>query len=176
MYFMEIPYKRRIKPYNVILFSLFVQYFLAQNQLKFRWTLPTMIAVVIEDEPFVLAVFRAVLEIRNFIVLPAQDAEAGLRCCTDSDRRIDVVVLDRYLRGRSDLQIVQEIRTMQPHVLLLLTSGTPVEHWDATDLNHLSAIPESCCAFLQKPFTAQKLMATVDELVGRRVALSTGGV
>jgi DNA-binding response OmpR family regulator len=136
----------------------------------------TMTAAVIEDEPFVVAVFRAILEMREFVVLSASSAETGLHLCTDGDKLIDLVVVDRCLPGISGLRVVPEIRAKHPNVFCIFTSATPVEYWDSADLHQLAAVPENCYSFLQKPFTAQKLLATIDLWLTRKPIASAATV
>jgi DNA-binding response OmpR family regulator len=133
-----------------------------------------MTALVIEDEPLVMGVLQTILQIDGFIVLAADTAETALRYCCDPGIGIDLVIVDRLLSGIFGTDVALQIVAIRPDVLF--TSCTPLDLWDTKDLRNVSILPKESHAFLQKPFTAQKMMAVVEELMSRRPALAVAAL
>lgn len=135
----------------------------------------TRTALVVEDEPLVLAVFRTILQRNGFIVLAAETGEAAFHWSYDRALRIDLVVADIRLPGIPGSDMVLQIRTSRPDVPVLLTSGTPPDGWNTMDQRNIAELPKGSYSFLQKPFTAGELMDAVENLLTRK-ALLLGGV
>ena len=135
-----------------------------------------MVALVIEDNPLVAGVFRTVLDIHGFVVIPAATAEAGFRLCSDPGAAIDLVVVDRLLPDARGTDVAHKILAHRPEVQILLTSGTPIEYLDTADLSTIAALPKGSYSFLQKPCTAQGMMEVVEELLNRKPALAMAEV
>ena len=128
-------------------------------------------ALVLEDEPVVLAVFRAVLQRNGFIVLAAERGEVALRCSSDRRLRIDIVVADITLPGSSGTNVVLQIKASRPDIPVLFTSGRPLDWLSAMDQGNIAGLPEGSYSFLQKPFTAGQLMDSVETLLSRKASL-----
>ena len=60
-----------------------------------------MTALIIEAEPLVVAVLRAILQNAGWRVLAAENADAGLQYYNNRRLGIDLVVVDRLLPGSS---------------------------------------------------------------------------
>ena len=125
-------------------------------------------ALLLEDEPIVLTVFRKALENTGFTVLVAERSEAAHRWSNDPRVQIDVIVADLVLPGPSGTDAVLNIRASRPEIPVLFTSGTPIEFWPAADLRNLSWLPNDSYSFLQKPFTVQAFIKSVQDLLSRR--------
>ena len=132
------------------------------------------VALVLDDERVVLEVFRKALQNHGFIVLAAETAEAALRWSNDRQLRIDLFVADVIIPGAaSGTDVVLQIRASRPDLPVLLTSGTPQDAWSAEDSWNVAALPPGSYSFLQKPFTVQTFMDSVEELLARKTPLHT---
>src|SRR5689334_7684864 len=116
-----------------------------------------MTLLVIEDEPLVLGVVRAILQMHSYIVLGAETAEAAFRYSIDLQVRLDLVIVDRLLHDSSGIDVAFQIRASRPDVAVIVTSGVPTDYWNAKDVRTLESIRKSRYSFLQKPFTSTTL-------------------
>ena len=132
------------------------------------------VALVLDDERVVLAVFRKALQNHGFVVLAAETAEAALRWSDDRQLRIDLFVADVIIPGvASGTDVVLQVRASRPDLPVLLTSGTPQDAWSAEDSRNVAALPPDSYSFLQKPFTVRTFMDSVEELLARKTPLHT---
>ena len=131
-------------------------------------------ALILEDEPLVVEVFRKVLQNNGFVVLAAETAEAALRWYNDHKLRIALIIADIILPGASSgTDAVLQIRSTRPDVPVLFISGTPPDAWSTEDSQNVAALPMGSYSLLQKPFTVQTLMDAIEELLSRKASLQT---
>jgi CheY-like chemotaxis protein len=104
--------------------------------------------LVIDDEPSVLGLVAAVLEVDGYAVLQAADAREALLLAGEGATQIDVVIADV---GVVRPGLAEGLRALQPGARLLYASGSG----DAAG---------ACTPFLGKPFTARALLDTVRRL------------
>ncbi len=112
--------------------------------------------LVVDDEPSVRATVRRLLERRGATVVVAADgleAEARLR-----DEMFQIVVSDVSMPGCSGYDVLVTARATQPGVRVVLMSGY-------TEKTRAEGGEEESDAFLEKPFTAKTLDATIDEVL-----------
>ncbi len=117
-------------------------------------------ALVADDEPSVRATVRRLLERRGATVVVAADgneAEARLR-----DEQFSLIITDVAMPGATGWEVLSIARITQPRVRVVLMSGY-------TEKLRGTGSEDEPDAFLEKPFTAKGLDATVDEVLkGRR--------
>jgi len=115
--------------------------------------------LLVEDEPFVREATCSILESAGFEVLRAGDARDAMRIYEECKRRIDLVMTDMGLPGRSGLQLGQDLREHSPDVVVLLTSGytNPEYETEATELRTY---------FLAKPYSRRTLLDKVEKILG----------
>jgi two-component system cell cycle sensor histidine kinase/response regulator CckA len=78
--------------------------------------------LLIDDDPLIRSLGKELLEHLGFEVEAAQDGGEGLEIY----RRLghaDLVILDYYLPDRDGLQILQDLRAVDPEVRVLVASG-----------------------------------------------------
>ena len=124
-------------------------------------------ALVLEGEPLVLAVFRAVLQRSGFRVLSNATAEAAIHYSDDRTLRIDLIIADIMLPGASGTDAVLQIRTTRPDVPVIFTSCTPPDWWTPLDRRNVAELPKGSYSFRQKPFAAAQMMKSGEELLDR---------
>ena len=116
-------------------------------------------ALVADDEPSVRATVRRLLERRGATVVVAADgneAEARLR-----DEQFSLVITDVAMPGATGWEVLSIARITQPGVRVVLMSGY-------TEKLRGTGSEDEPDAFLEKPFTAKGLDATVDEVLKGR--------
>ena len=118
--------------------------------------------LVVDDEPLMCNLCRAILEHAGYDVRTAQSGAEALRLL--DERPVDLVVCDLFMPGLSGLEVIPEIRRRRPDLPVLVVTG---------GLASPDALPEALrrsgvFAVLAKPFTHSGLVAAVADLVEDR--------
>ena len=119
--------------------------------------------LVVEDDPFVLSVFRSVLRPKGYAILEATSAEQALKWY-GTPQQIDLIIADVALPLRSGIQVALELRKSVPDLRIILTSGYPLNMWP--DVAMLHEVPPDAIRILQKPFLPKELLYKTEELIG----------
>lgn len=122
--------------------------------------------LLVEDEPFVREATCGILESAGFEVLPAEDARDVMEVYEACPRRIDLVMTDMVLPGRTGQQLGQDLRQRSPGIVVLVTSGygNPEYETEAPDLRTY---------FLAKPYSRRTLVEKIEKILA---AVSLGRV
>jgi DNA-binding NtrC family response regulator len=115
--------------------------------------------LLVEDEPFVREATCGILESAGFEVLQAENASDAAKIYEARTRRIDLLMTDMVLPGRSGLQLGQELRGHCPDIVVLLTSGYH-------NLEYQAEAPELCTYFLAKPYSRRTLVEKIEKILG----------
>ncbi len=115
--------------------------------------------LLVEDEPFVRDATCRILESAGFEVMPAEDAREAMKLYLERERRIDLVMTDMVLPGRTGLQLGQDLREHSPEVVVLLTSGY-------SNPEYATEAPESRTYFLAKPYSKRTLVEKIEKILG----------
>jgi PAS domain S-box-containing protein len=116
----------------------------------------TETVLVVEDEPAVRSLIRAVLRSSGYTVLEAADGEAGLAMAAGTDARIDVLLTDLVMPRLGGQQMAELLRRARPDMRVVFMSGY-------TDQSLEDDASGAAAVFLQKPFTPQELARKVRE-------------
>jgi DNA-binding NtrC family response regulator len=122
--------------------------------------------LLVDDEPFVREATCRILEHAGFEVLPAADARDAMRVYEECQRRIDLVMTDMVLPGRSGRQLGQDLREHSPEVVVLVTSG----YFNA---EYETEAPESRTYFLAKPYSRRTLVEKIEKILGSAARAAT---
>lgn len=115
--------------------------------------------LLVDDEPDIRVLARAVLESAGHTVVEAGDSAAAVACAESSDRPFDVVVSDIVMPGEHGDVLARRLMARQPDLVVLLMSGY-VERTASLDADRV--------AFLAKPFAPDELADQVATLAPRR--------
>jgi len=118
--------------------------------------------LVVEDEPIVCAVAQALLRKSGYSVLTAPDGASALNALREHPTDIDLILLDMTMPGMTIGEVVQAIRTLDPTVPILLTSG-----YTSNGTVNQMVEERSVQGFLGKPYELQELLSTIDQLMKR---------
>ena len=121
--------------------------------------------LLLEDNEDARFVFRAVLEMKGYVVADVTDEAAAIRMCECLDERFDLLIADVMLRGKHGTGTAKLIATLRPEMPILFTSGCPLETLLNRGLLSEDQLPSTKIAFLPKPFKADELWAKVRELL-----------
>lgn len=114
--------------------------------------------LLVDDMPHVRAPLVRSLEQAGFTVLQAGSTEEALALPPAEIQRVDAVVSDVVMPGRSGIELCRELLARKPELAVVLVSG---------DLRQHGAFraPRGV-RFLQKPFTGQRLLDEIDHALG----------
>jgi PAS domain S-box-containing protein len=111
--------------------------------------------LVIDDEPSVRDVARAILERAGFEVLVAASGREGLERFRAGADRIVAVLLDMTMPDFSGEEVFAELRSIRPGVPVILSSG-----YNEQDATRRFA-PAGLAGFIQKPYLPADLLSKV---------------
>jgi CheY-like chemotaxis protein len=115
--------------------------------------------LVVDDQGYVRDVLRRLLESAGHDVTVARDGVEGLEAFRD--RPADLVLCDLFMPNKDGLQTIEELRRGWPGVPVVAVSGGSADgEWDA-----LPAAEALGAATLEKPFTAEALLALLERLL-----------
>src|SRR5256885_374214 len=116
--------------------------------------------LIIDDEAEIRESLQTLLEFEGYEVEAAANGTQGLAKL--GDRPFDLVLLDLALPDRNGLDLLPEIRALDPQIaVIMITAYGTVE--DA-----VRAMQSGAANFLQKPWDNEKLLADVRAVIARR--------
>jgi len=116
--------------------------------------------LIIDDEETVRQTAKAILEKAGYSVLVAADGNSGLQILRAEKNKIDLVLLDLSMPGKSGVDVLKEIRELDADLPVAIASGYSEEEVAKRFL------PNTISGFIQKPFTSARLLADVTEVLG----------
>ncbi len=116
-------------------------------------------ALVVEDDEGVRAVVRKTLEANGYFVVEARSAAEATRLAQNHKGPIDFLITDLIMPETSGRDLAQTIGALRPDVKVLYMSG----YSDNVVLRHGMLSPDM--EFIAKPFTQQKLLEKVREVL-----------
>ncbi len=117
--------------------------------------------LLVDDEPAVLEVAQIALEMAGYRVLSATSGRQALECYQEQGEEIDLVILDLGLPDLDGWACLQELRSLDDQVRVLVSSGQIGEELEAR-VERVGA-----AGFLAKPYRLEQLLARVREALER---------
>src|SRR5262249_12734125 len=124
-----------------------------------RETTGTETVLVVEDQDEVRRLIVETLRRRGYRVLSAANEREALSLAHDGDQTIDVLLTDVVLPGLSGRELARRIVAERPTLRVLYMSG----YTDDAIVRH--GVLDPGLAFLQKPFTADALLARIRDVL-----------
>jgi two-component system phosphate regulon response regulator PhoB len=125
--------------------------------------------LVIEDEPSIAELIAINLSHSGFIVERALQAEEAMRMIRV--QRPDLLILDWMMPGKSGVQFIKELRSMNDlkdiPILMLTAKGA--------EADKIHGLDSGADDYVTKPFSPKELIARVKALLRRNLAMSLGG-
>ncbi len=140
----------------------------SEEQRRGRAQIPTGTETILvsEDEATVRNMLQVMLSTAGYTVLAAENAEEAEQVYHSSEKRIDLLVTDVIMPGRSGRSLHEELKKVRPDLKVLYVSG----YTDEIIAGH--GVLEDGFNFLQKPFTRAELLQKIrDVLDGRSPTL-----
>lgn len=113
--------------------------------------------LLVEDEEAVREFTSKVLRDNGYTVFEAADVKEALEIFEKENREFHLVFSDMVLPDKSGLQLVDQLLSVRPELLVLLSSGY------SDDKSQWPIIREKGFRFLQKPYSIPELLKVVRE-------------
>jgi two-component system, cell cycle sensor histidine kinase and response regulator CckA len=117
--------------------------------------------LVVEDEPAVRQLTRVLLERAGYRVIPAGNAQEAIERFAAAAGEIDLVITDVVMPGASGPALLKYLTERRPNLKVLFMSGY------ADDAVPTLGRLDKDAVFLQKPFTGERLIKKVHEVLER---------
>ncbi len=121
--------------------------------------------LVVDDEAGIREIAKGILEVFGYCVITASDGAEGIEMYRKRRGAIEAVLLDMTMPDMAGIEVLGELRRINPCVFVLLMSGYP----EAEAASRVS--DDKPDGFLQKPFSLEGLGEAVRDLLSPR---STG--
>jgi two-component system cell cycle sensor histidine kinase/response regulator CckA len=115
--------------------------------------------VLVDDDEGARAVSRRILQRAGYTVLSAPDGVEAMRLVGEAGGRVDLLITDVVMPGLGGRDLVAHVRETLPTLRVLFVSGYTEEGV------RKHGVLDADSAFLEKPFTAERLAQTVRELL-----------
>ncbi len=116
--------------------------------------------LVVEDEEAILHLAEEILRGRGYTVVVARSTEEALEAVRKHQGPLHLLLTDVVLAGGNGRTLAKLLAELRPGVKVLYMSG----YTDDTVIQH--GVSSDEVAFLQKPFTAERLARRVREVLG----------
>ena len=107
--------------------------------------------LLVDDEDTVRALGQTMLERMGYTVYTASDGREGLDVIEQSQKRIDLVILDLTMPRMDGEETFRELRRIAPTIPVLMSSGYSEHEISARFAG------KGLAGFIQKPYTMQEL-------------------
>jgi PAS domain S-box-containing protein len=129
-----------------------------QNKLPYPAGAGELILVV-DDEENILQITKATLEKFGYRVLTARDGTEALAVYAENRNGVSLVLTDMMMPFTDGPATIRALRRLNPTIKIIAASGLTTNEQSA-DLTNLKVN-----AFLAKPYTAEKLLVTLSEVI-----------
>jgi two-component system cell cycle sensor histidine kinase/response regulator CckA len=123
------------------------------------------LVLVIDDEEPVRDAVTDILDLEGLAVLSAPDGPTGIDLYRQRQADIGLILLDLSMPGLNGEETFRELRLINPHVRVLLSSGYSQDEVAARFIGH------SEVGFIQKPYDAEQLVKEVKRYLMQPPAL-----
>lgn len=117
--------------------------------------------LVIDDEASICEIIKATLEAHGYEVLTANEGTQAVALYAQHGESINVVLTDMMMPVMDGMTTIRVLNRMNPDVRIIAFTGMAPEgaHAEARELGAM--------AWIQKPFSASKLLSTIEEVLAR---------
>jgi two-component system cell cycle sensor histidine kinase/response regulator CckA len=115
------------------------------------------VLLVVEDEPSIRGNVRECLQQLGYKVFDAPDGTTALQICSDRKGKVDLVLTDLVMAGKSGHDLALELGRIHPQIRVLFMSGYTEDTASRRDILLRG------CPFLSKPFSVADLAKAVSD-------------
>lgn len=117
--------------------------------------------LVVDDEDFILQTTRMTLESFGYQVVTAKDGISAIEIVDRSGSSISAVVMDMMMPGMDGIEAITRIRQFNSSMPIIASSGLHANEREE------SAMAAGASAFLNKPYSDEKLLECLRRVVSR---------
>lgn len=114
--------------------------------------------LVVDDEEFILDTARQTLEDAGYRAMTAHGAQKALEVMERSGSEVEAVITDLRMPEMNGFELIRRLRAQFPNLPIIAASGMADGRTDA-------AVEAGAQAFLAKPFSAERLQATLQDVM-----------
>ncbi|HUU40761.1 MAG TPA: PAS domain S-box protein [Desulfatiglandales bacterium] len=115
--------------------------------------------LLVDDEDMILEVGAHMLKILGYDVLVAKGGKEGIKKYRSKKDKIDLVILDIIMPDMGGGEVYDRIKSINPDVKVLLSSGYNIE------MQAKEILQRGCDGFIQKPFDLKGLSQKIREIL-----------
>lgn len=115
----------------------------------------------VDDEKEILTAVETILTNSGYTVFASDDPDQALALMKKRNGTIDLVITDMVMPKTDGKELIRQIRSINPDIKILATSGYMKYVADKTDIRHIDG-------FLQKPFESTRLLTAVRRVIDRQ--------
>ncbi len=119
--------------------------------------------LVIDDDRHMRSACLRVLSKAGWSVVCAETGEEGLKQVKNSEEKIDVVLVDQLMPGMSGMEVLAQIRTINPVLPVIIMTGS------ATDETAAEIRQQGAFDCLAKPFTPEQLRNVITKAAAKDI-------
>ncbi len=123
-----------------------------------------MTILVIDDEEFIRTLAERILQKSAYQVLLADSGQAGVDILKENSDDVALAIIDMSMIGLDGCETLKELRMINPVLPGIISSGHAITAHDLPP-----EIVENTF-FLQKPYRAGDMLATIDEILRKSEA------
>ena len=113
--------------------------------------------LIVDDSDAVRSIVRGILSQAGYVVLEASDLNSAIEVFLD--QKPDGVLLDIAMPGATGMDVLRELRAIDPAVRVAMLTGERTPHTVA------EAVQLRVRDYVAKPFTAQRLRDAVQRIL-----------
>jgi two-component system cell cycle sensor histidine kinase/response regulator CckA len=117
--------------------------------------------LIVEDEGLIRDITCTALEAHSYKVLIAENGEQAVVLYAQNKDKIKVILMDLMMPVMEGEESIRAIRKINPEVKIIAVSGL-------TDKDKLEKVSNYTNAFLPKPYTAERLLRTIHEVLSTK--------
>ena len=118
--------------------------------------------LVIDDEQIMREGCSRILSKDGWGVICAENGTKGLEEIKGQSEKIDIILLDLMMPGMSGMQVLDQVRAINPNLLVIVITGY------ATVESAVEAMKKGAYDFIPKPFTPDQLRIVVRRALEKR--------
>lgn len=118
-----------------------------------------ILIMVVDDEEVIRNMVKDFLSVRGYEIILASNGSEALEKFRQHEGEVELVLLDMVLPEKNGMEVLNDLRQINPRVKAILTSGYTR---NITENN----LDNDITSFLQKPFRIATLIQKINELMG----------
>jgi CheY-like chemotaxis protein len=112
----------------------------------------------VDDETSICEITRNVLESNGYTVMVANDGAEAIAAYTKNQEAVKVVLMDMAMPILDGYASIRALRRINPKVKIIAASGL-------SENGKLASIHGYVATFLAKPYTSERLLKTIEEVL-----------